>query len=118
MTVENCVDFCNAQNLIYAGVEFGQECCEWCFNVVHGFVLFPFPFILIILSGILDCGNVTSNGGTTASDSDCSFPCSGNANETCGASNRMNLYWSGATPPAAPVIAPNTGLWISLGCYK
>ncbi len=52
MTVENCVDFCNAQNLIYAGVEFGQECCEWYFNVVHGFVLFPFPFILIILSGI------------------------------------------------------------------
>lgn len=30
MTVENCVDFCNTQNFVYAGVEYGQECCKWC----------------------------------------------------------------------------------------
>ncbi|KAF8468573.1 WSC domain-containing protein [Russula ochroleuca] len=91
MTVDNCVNFCNTQNFVYAGVEYGQECY---------------------------CGNVISNGGTTALDSDCSFPCNGNANETCGAGGRLNLYWSGAVPPAAPVIAPNNGLWISLGCYN
>ncbi len=28
MTVENCVNFCNTSNFIYAGVEYGQECCE------------------------------------------------------------------------------------------
>ena len=28
MTVENCVDFCNTQNFIYAGIEYGQECCK------------------------------------------------------------------------------------------
>jgi len=28
MTVENCVNFCNKQNFIYAGAEFGQECCK------------------------------------------------------------------------------------------
>ena len=28
MTVENCVSFCNTRNYIYAGVEYGQECCE------------------------------------------------------------------------------------------
>jgi len=118
MTVDNCVNFCNTQNFVYAGVEYGQECCKWCFNVPRSPIFFPISAILITRSGILDCGNVISNGGTTALDSDCSFPCNGNANETCGAGGRLNLYWSGAVPPAAPVIAPNNGLWISLGCYK
>ncbi|KAH9979503.1 copper radical oxidase [Lactifluus volemus] len=88
MTVENCVGFCNKQNYIYAGVEHGQECY---------------------------CGNTISNGGTTASLTDCNFPCPGNAAEVCGAGNRLNLYWSGATPP---VIAQSYGLWVSLGCYS
>lgn len=26
MTIENCVNFCNARNFVYAGVENGQEC--------------------------------------------------------------------------------------------
>ncbi|KAN0105464.1 copper radical oxidase [Russula decolorans] len=90
MTVENCVNFCNTQNFTYAGIEYGQECY---------------------------CGNVISSEASTVLDSDCSFPCNGNTNETCGAGDRMNLYWSGASPPAAPVIAPNSGQWISLGCY-
>jgi len=34
MTVENCVNFCNGQGFIYAGVEFAQECCKSCFGVV------------------------------------------------------------------------------------
>jgi hypothetical protein len=29
MTVENCVNFCNGQNYIYAGVEYAQECCKY-----------------------------------------------------------------------------------------
>jgi len=91
MTVENCVNFCNGQKYIYAGVEYAQECY---------------------------CGNIISNGGTTASNSDCSFPCTGNASETCGAGNRLNLYWSGATPPSPPIIVPNVGPWVSLGCYS
>ena len=28
MTVENCVNFCNGQKYIYAGVEYAQECCK------------------------------------------------------------------------------------------
>jgi hypothetical protein len=32
MTVENCVNFCNTRNFIYAGVENGQECCKWGFR--------------------------------------------------------------------------------------
>ena len=29
MTVESCVNFCNNKNFIYAGVEYGQECCRF-----------------------------------------------------------------------------------------
>lgn len=29
MTVENCVNFCNNQHYIYAGVEYAQECCRF-----------------------------------------------------------------------------------------
>jgi hypothetical protein len=28
MTVESCVNFCNGQNYIYAGIEYAQECCK------------------------------------------------------------------------------------------
>jgi hypothetical protein len=28
MTVEACVNLCNGQNKVYAGVENGDECCE------------------------------------------------------------------------------------------
>ncbi|KAH9987623.1 copper radical oxidase [Russula compacta] len=80
MTVENCVNFCNNQHYIYAGVEYGQECY---------------------------CGNNISNGGTNASN-----------RIICGAGSRLNLYWSGATPPAPPSIVPSYGSWVSLGCYS
>jgi hypothetical protein len=33
MTVENCVDFCNGQKYIYAGVEYAQECCKYAFSL-------------------------------------------------------------------------------------
>jgi hypothetical protein len=39
MTVESCVNFCNGQNYIYAGVEFAQECCKCPFSPRF----FPFP---------------------------------------------------------------------------
>ena len=46
MTVENCANFCK-RNFIYAGVEFGQECCKSCFNVVHGSLYSSISDILI-----------------------------------------------------------------------
>ncbi|KAA1470743.1 copper radical oxidase [Dentipellis sp. KUC8613] len=91
MTVESCVSFCDSQAFIFAGVEFAQECY---------------------------CGDRLENGGTNATASDCSTPCSGNATETCGAGGRLSLYWSGAQPPPPPIIAPSSGLWKSLGCFN
>ncbi|KAH9172526.1 copper radical oxidase [Lactarius sanguifluus] len=90
MTVESCVNFCSGQGFIYAGIEYAQECY---------------------------CGNIISHGSASVASSDCSFACTGDASETCGAGNRLNLYWSGATPPAPPAVVPSVGLWNSLGCY-
>ena len=90
MTVENCVSFCDGKDFIYAGLEYYQECY---------------------------CGNYILNGGAETTASDCSFPCTGNSAEICGAGNRLSMYWSGQSPPPAPEIVPSVGLWESLGCY-
>ncbi|KAH9946755.1 hypothetical protein B0H21DRAFT_388973 [Amylocystis lapponica] len=91
MTVESCVDYCNSQSYIYAGVEYAQECY---------------------------CGNALDNGGSSAIASDCNSPCTGNADEICGAGDFLSLYWSSAQPPAGPVTVQSVGLWESLGCYS
>lgn len=90
MTVENCISFCSNKDFIYAGLEYYQECY---------------------------CGNYILNGGAETTASDCSFPCTGDSAEVCGAGNRLSMYWSGQSPPPAPEIVPSVGLWESLGCY-
>ncbi|KAI0667510.1 hypothetical protein C8Q78DRAFT_1105323 [Trametes maxima] len=91
MTVEACVTFCASQSFNFAGLEFAQEC--W-------------------------CGNEISNGGTNATESDCNFPCTGDANEICGAGNRLSVYWDGVPPPPPPTTVPSVGQWESLGCFN
>ncbi|TDL23466.1 copper radical oxidase [Rickenella mellea] len=91
MTVESCINFCWQGNFIFAGTEFAQECY---------------------------CDNIIENGATNASLSDCNMACKGNAAESCGGPNRLNLFWSGATPPPPPTTLPSFGLWVSLGCYN
>lgn len=90
MTVENCISFCSGKGYIYAGLEWRQECY---------------------------CGNNIINGGALTAASDCNFPCSGDATETCGAGNRLSMYTSGAAPPPPPHIVPSVGAWQSQGCY-
>ncbi|KAL7277999.1 hypothetical protein ACG7TL_007952 [Trametes sanguinea] len=91
MTVESCVSFCSSQDFNFAGLEFAQEC--W-------------------------CGNDLANGGTNATESDCNFACTGDANELCGAGNRLSVYWNGVPPPPPPITVPSVGQWVSLGCYN
>ena len=90
MTVESCISFCDGKGYIYAGLEWYQECY---------------------------CGDNIINGGAITTASDCSFPCTGDATEVCGAGNRLSMYSSGATPPAPPQIVPSVGPWQSKGCY-
>ncbi|KAH8113137.1 copper radical oxidase [Phellopilus nigrolimitatus] len=103
MTVEDCITFCSGSSTgasgipaqstsyIYAGVEFGQECY---------------------------CDNFIENGATNASLTDCNMACTGNSAETCGGPSRLNLFFSGGSPPAAPVVVPSVDQWVSIGCYS
>ncbi|KAF2732319.1 heme peroxidase [Polyplosphaeria fusca] len=76
-TYANCAAFCSGY--AYFGVEYGRECY---------------------------CGDSLANSPTTAKESDCSMPCSGDANAVCGAGNRLNVFKSTAviTQPSNPAI--------------
>jgi hypothetical protein len=65
MTVAPCQGACQNAGYMFAGVKFGDEC--WCDNVIRGI-------------------------GAPTSGSDCNMPCSGNASETCGGRNKINIY--------------------------
>ncbi|KAH8821809.1 beta 1,3 exoglucanase [Xylogone sp. PMI_703] len=67
MTVEACQTVCKAGGWSYAGLEYADECY---------------------------CDNALRNGGGPAPDGNtgCNMACAGNAAETCGGSNRLNLY--------------------------
>jgi hypothetical protein len=63
MTLEACAAFCSGYT--YFGVEYARECY---------------------------CGNSFNQGSIPALSTDCSFTCAGNANEYCGAGNRLSAY--------------------------
>jgi hypothetical protein len=70
MTVALCLEQCWMYN--YAGIEYAREC--WCGNEID----------LV--------GNQESTPAEVVSDSECSFACSGNSTEYCGAGVRQSLY--------------------------
>ncbi|KAI9840491.1 MAG: hypothetical protein M1838_004047 [Thelocarpon superellum] len=90
VTDETCINYCIGEGYIYAGTEYGDECY---------------------------CGNTLTPGSGAAAAGDCSMACAGAATEQCGGPNRLNLFWSGATPPPAPTVNPGPAGWTSLGCY-
>ena len=66
MTVESCVNFCNAKGSDYAGVEYAEECY---------------------------CASSLPTTATIAADpSKCNMLCTGNSNEFCGAAGVLNIY--------------------------
>ncbi|KAF4423475.1 WSC domain-containing protein [Colletotrichum fructicola] len=76
MTVESCVAACSAAGYQIAGVEYSQEC--WCDNQIQ-------------------------NGGVLTFPTDgCNMLCRGNTYETCGGSDRLNIYASYNLNPALP----------------
>ena len=68
MTTQFCATSCAAYT--YFGIQYGQECF---------------------------CGNTINAASTLAPLGDCNFICPGNANQYCGAGNRMELYKKGTT---------------------
>ena len=80
LTVEKCAAACVA--FARFGVEYGRECY---------------------------CGDALNAGSVQAPVGDCSFPCPGNKNETCGAGNRLDVYRKSSVPPNLAYTAK--------GCY-
>ncbi|KAI9833274.1 MAG: hypothetical protein M1826_000187 [Phylliscum demangeonii] len=109
MTIESCLATCKANGYALAGVEYASECY---------------------------CDNAFRNGGGPAPDgnANCNMACSGNAQETCGGPNRLNIFrQSGAATsgtaggtttaagsPTTTGAGSATGLptgWAYAGCY-
>ena len=56
------------------------------------------------------CGNVVANKNTPAADglAGCNMPCNGNATETCGGPNRMDVYWYRGAVPSVGATSSST----------
>ena len=67
LTVEWCITWCKTQGFHYAGLQRAREC---------------------------RCGNTFGKHGTGTPRS-CNMPCTGNANQTCGAHWRMEIFLIG-----------------------
>ena len=65
MTVESCVNFCQASGATYAGLEYAQECF---------------------------CGSSLASTAVTADASSCNMLCTGNSTEFCGSTSILNVY--------------------------
>ncbi|KAL2154832.1 hypothetical protein VTH82DRAFT_3508 [Thermothelomyces myriococcoides] len=65
------------------------------------------------------CGDAIHNGGVETDEADCSTPCPGNPDETCGAGDRLNIVSRG--PPkifAPPAPIEKIGGWEYQGCAE
>jgi len=86
MTVESCLDSCEAGGYVLGGVEFGDECY---------------------------CGNALLYAHGTSGD--CFQACSGNASELCGGPDALNAYQFADTPfttgPASNVFVYKQWRW-------
>ncbi|KAJ8065071.1 hypothetical protein OCU04_005784 [Sclerotinia nivalis] len=86
MTVEICVDFCKGNGYKYAGLEYYGECF---------------------------CG--ASVGGPQTVESNCSFPCTGNNNESCGGNDILSVYQDTTFPTVDTTTISD---YSPMGCYS
>ena len=59
------------------------------------------------------CDNAIQNPGVPTNIGDCNTPCTGNSRESCGASNRLNVFSDGSAGPSNPPILG----YSYLGCF-
>ncbi|KAG8852570.1 hypothetical protein FRB91_006355 [Serendipita sp. 411] len=87
MTVEWCLDACDAAGYAFAGVEYGKECY---------------------------CGR--DSPSDVANDGRCNMSCEGNAGELCGGPNGVSVYHS-SNPNHQPGNLDSYKDWTFSGCY-
>jgi hypothetical protein len=92
LTVESCINTCIGLGYTVAGIEYGIQCF---------------------------CDTMITAGGVLATNQgDCNTACPGNANEMCGAGNRMTVFNTGTlTTIGVPVEQTgNISSWTYRGC--
>ncbi|KAK4148740.1 WSC domain-containing protein [Chaetomidium leptoderma] len=64
-----------------------------------------------------ECYCADSHSGVAVDDSDCSFPCSGDSTEKCGANDRLDVYTNNLYSPRKPATleAPYLGCFVDQG---
>ncbi|TFK24665.1 WSC-domain-containing protein [Coprinopsis marcescibilis] len=89
MTIEKCIEICEAADYNLAGVEYGH------------------------------CDSVVQSPGTQVEDEECTMPCAGDPTQLCGGPSRINVFDSGNPAPEIiqAVEAPGQGTWNYTGCY-
>lgn len=89
MTIQKCVDACQAAGFTSAGVEYGRECY---------------------------CDNVTYPPGQSQDMGECNMPCTGDGSQFCGGPNRMLIYYNGPFRTYRGVIqVQDANTWATLG---
>ncbi|KAF7334401.1 Copper radical oxidase [Mycena venus] len=90
MSIEACTSYCCTGGYSYAGMEYGKECY---------------------------CGNYLRAQDVAANPADCNMQCTGNATESCGAGNRIQVYYNAPPPASTPGSVGENGQWKHIGCY-
>jgi hypothetical protein len=107
LTAEKCIDICDANHFIWAGVTEGRECCRSTIEPCTGRVTPPF-----FHSG---CGNIVK--ASAAVITECPLACIGNANQVCGGVDRMLIYQR--QPPVQAAIVGQYKTWRQFGpCHE
>jgi hypothetical protein len=88
MTIESCQAFCTSKNYALAGLEYSSQC--YCANTIAS--------------------------ASTFGNTGCNMACSGNSGETCGGSNRINIFNN--TAYVYPGNPQNVNSYVYLGCYQ
>ena len=93
-TIESCINTCITAGYSVAGLEYSSQCF---------------------------CDDYLYNGAAPADASKCNMPCSGNANEICGAGDILSIYNMGNLTVFQIPVAQTTnipGNWTYQGCYS
>ncbi|KAF9492944.1 WSC-domain-containing protein [Pleurotus eryngii] len=105
LTVESCLAFCAGKGFRLAGVEWNSECST-----------FSSTSISFVAYRCAVCDQAVQSPGAPTALSECSYPCSGDASQACGAGNRINIYAHGESP--APAVPQSVSMhWEYVGCY-
>ncbi|KAF7290351.1 hypothetical protein HMN09_01293100 [Mycena chlorophos] len=116
MTVESCISFCDSEGFVLAGVEYAVR--PFPSRPTYSDLPSP-PSSSTSSKSAVNCDNYVQNDGANTTESLCNMPCTGNADELCGAGNLLDVYNNtGKAPPPPPTIPATIGNWTSLGCFS